>query len=115
MALWLARAQGKVVAGALCLHARRHVAYWHGAALEEFFPLRPVHLLMRESMRDAARRGRNWYDFNPSGGLPGVARFKRGFGARPLRVPVVRMRSRRARAAARTRQWLGRGLGWAPR
>jgi CelD/BcsL family acetyltransferase involved in cellulose biosynthesis len=113
--LWLARAEGQVVAGALCLHAPRHVAYWHGAALEEFFPLRPVHLLMREAMRDAIERGRHWYDFNPSGGLAGVARFKRSFGTRPLPVPVVRTRSRRARAAARTRHWLDRGLRLAPR
>ena len=40
--LWLAEHEGRVVAGALCLHSPRLVSYWHGAAREEAFPLRPV-------------------------------------------------------------------------
>ena len=49
--LWLAVYRGVIVAGALCLYAKRHVAYWHGAALEEYFEFRPVNLLMFEIAR----------------------------------------------------------------
>ncbi len=106
--LWLASVGGRIAAGAVCLTAARHVAYWHGAADDRFFPKRPVHLLMHRAMRDAAESGRDWYDFNPSGGLEGVAHFKRGFGAQALAVPILRHHTRRARVAARTRRWLDR-------
>ena len=73
--LWLATVNREVVAGALCLYARRHVVYWHGAALEEHFPKRPVHLLLSDVIEDACERGYRWFDFNPSGPLEGVRAF----------------------------------------
>ena len=109
--LWLAVADGEPVAGALCLNAAHHVAYWHGAARAAALPRRPVHRLMYVAMRDAAARGAHWFDFNPSGGLEGVARFKRGFGTRALAVPRLRAHSLRARAAATARSWWARGVG----
>jgi len=87
--LWLAEHAGRLLAGALCLEARSHVVYWHGAARSEAFPLRPVHLLVRTAMHDAQRSGRAWFDFNPSGGHESVAAFKRHFGAEELACPVV--------------------------
>ena len=106
--LWLARAGGRPVAGALCLYGPRHVAYWHGAADAEAFPLRPVHALLAAALADAAARGFAWFDFGPSGGQDGVAHFKRGFGAAPLAVPRVVRHTLATRAAARARAWLGR-------
>lgn len=91
--LWLAAHQDRVVAGALCLYSRKHAVYWHGAALEEGFPLRAVNLLLHEAIREACARGCSWFDFNPSGGLEGVKAFKRSFGAEPLPCPLVRRRS----------------------
>ena len=79
--LWLAKFEGGVIAGALCFYSPTHVVYWHGAALSSHFELRPVHLLMYESIKDAADRGFKWFDFNPSGDLDGVKAFKRSFGA----------------------------------
>jgi hypothetical protein len=87
--LWLARFQDTIVAGALCFYARRHVSYWHGAALEAYFHLRPVHLLMYEVIQDACEHGYTWFDFNPSGGNEGVQNFKKGFGADALPCPIV--------------------------
>jgi hypothetical protein len=87
--LWLAHHENTPVAGALCLYARRHVAYWLGGALASHFPLRPVHLLMHEAIAHACRNGYEWFDLNPSGGHDGVAAFKRGFGTIRLPAPVV--------------------------
>jgi CelD/BcsL family acetyltransferase involved in cellulose biosynthesis len=105
--LWLARAGGRPVAGALCLYGPCHVAYWHGAADEDAFPLRPAHALLAAALSDAAARGFAWFDFGPSGGLGGVARFKRGFGAAPVAVRRAVRHTLATRAAARARAWLG--------
>jgi hypothetical protein len=106
--LWLARAGGRPVAGALCLQGPCHVAYWHGAADADAFPLRPVHALLAAALRDAAARGFAWFDFGPSGGFDGVAHFKRGFGAAPRSVPRVVRHTLATRAAALARAWLVR-------
>jgi hypothetical protein len=87
--LWLAVYQDKVVAGAICFYAKKHVVYWHGAALEEFFPLRPVNLLMYTAIKHACEARYHWFDFNPSGSLEGVKAFKKSFGAVPLPSPIV--------------------------
>jgi hypothetical protein len=89
--LWLAVYQDELVAGALCFYAPTHAVCWHGAALESYFYLRPVNLLMREAVRDACDRGLTWFDFNPSGGHEGVKAFKKSFGAQPLSSPSLRI------------------------
>jgi len=79
--LWLAIQDGKVIAGALCLYAKKHVAYWHGAALESYLNVRPVNLLMHTAIEDACTRGMVWFDLGLSGGHEGVRSFKRNLGA----------------------------------
>jgi hypothetical protein len=88
--LWLACKDGLAVAGALICYSKRHAVYWHGAALDEYFNLRPVNLLIQEAIRDACENGYRWFDFNPSGGHEGVRAFKRSFGTRPLPCPIIR-------------------------
>lgn len=88
--LWVAAIDDRIIAGAVCLSSRNLVVYWHGAALEAFFKLRPTNLLLYEAIRDAHRRGKAWFDFNPSGRHDGVDAFKRRFGAVERRCPVVR-------------------------
>jgi CelD/BcsL family acetyltransferase involved in cellulose biosynthesis len=95
--LWLALHKKATAAGALCLYAKSHVVYWHGAARKEYFPLRPVHLLVHEAVKDAWGQGYSWFDFNPSGGHGGVKSFKKSFGAQRLSCPVVELKSVRAR------------------
>ncbi len=87
--LWVAELDGRVVGGLLCLYAPHHVACWHSAVLEEALPLSPMPLLFFTAIGDACRRGIEWFDFNPSKGLPGVEEFKRRFGARALECPVL--------------------------
>ncbi len=86
--LWLAEVEGLAVAGALCLASGKHIVYWHGAADEEFFPLRPVHLLIREIVFWSCETGMQWFDLNPSGGHAGVDLFKKGFGTVSMRSDV---------------------------
>lgn len=104
--LWLARYEGRSVAGALCLYAGAHVSYWLGGALDQFFPLRPVHLLMHEAIEHACESGHAWFDFNPSGGHEGVAAFKKGFGAAYLPAPMITRTSRLTRAGTTARRLL---------
>jgi len=85
--LWLAEAEGEVIAGAWFFYWNHHVDYWHAASYEEYFDYRPNNVLLPHVMKDALDRGYQFFDFNPSGGHSGVARFKKHFGAEkwPLR------------------------------
>ena len=83
-----------MVAGAVCLYDRKHVCYWHGAALDKYFALRPVNLLLFEIIKQASEQGHDWFDFLPSGKHEGVRKFKENFGAAPLPCPVISRQSR---------------------
>jgi CelD/BcsL family acetyltransferase involved in cellulose biosynthesis len=92
--LWLAMYKDAVISGALIFYAKKHVVYWHGAALATYFHLRPSNLLLYEAIKDACEKGYSWFDFNPSGGHEGVTAFKKSFGATVLQSQVVNIRSR---------------------
>jgi hypothetical protein len=79
--LWLAEVEGEVIAGAWFFYWKNHVDYWHAASYEEYFDYRANNVLLPHVMRDALERGYSFFDFNPSGGHTGVARFKKHFGA----------------------------------
>lgn len=85
--LWIAEFKGELIAGAWIFYWNNHVVYWHGAAYEEFFCFSPVNVLLADVIQDACERHFSYFDFNPSGGLEGVAAFKRRFGAtkKPVR------------------------------
>ena len=78
--LWLARFDGRVIAGDLWLYWNRHNVGWHGAADPSRFDLHPTNFLITEILRDACARGHDWCDLNPSGGRAGVVAFKDSFG-----------------------------------
>lgn len=107
--LWLAHHEGELVAGALCLYAPRHVAYWHGAALQRHFPLRPVNLLLYEAIRHACEQPHlAWFDLGSSGPLEGVRSFKRSFGPQALPCPTLRVEAEWVRLARAGRKAAGR-------
>jgi len=87
--LWLATYMNRIVAGALCFYAKKHVVYWHGAALEDYFYLRPANLLISDIIKASCENGYHWFDFNPSGGIEGVRAFKKSFNTLILSAPVV--------------------------
>jgi hypothetical protein len=108
--LWLAVHGGAVAAGAVCFNGPNHVIYWHGAANSDVFHLRPVNLLMSEIASDAARRGKTWFDLNPSGGHEGVKEFKERMGGVSAPSPVVEKATPRPRLVFRAMGWIGRKL-----
>jgi hypothetical protein len=87
--LWLAFYNSRIICGALCLYAGKNAVYWHGAALNDYFYLRPVNLLMYEIVKDACLKKYDWFDFNPSGGHEGVKAFKKSFGTQPSASNVI--------------------------
>ncbi len=91
--LWLAEKNGELTSGALCFYQNGHAVYWHGAAYNRFFSLRPVNILMSEVIKDACERGFLWFDFNPSGGHKSVKRFKKSFGCKVYRSSVFKFES----------------------
>ncbi|MEN8154147.1 MAG: GNAT family N-acetyltransferase [Acidobacteriota bacterium] len=91
--LWLSEYDSRIIAGGIFFYSRCHVIYWHGATNEKYFKLRPVNLLMQETIRNACENGYHWFDFNPSGGHEGVVNFKNTFNPEKLKCPVVKTRS----------------------
>jgi CelD/BcsL family acetyltransferase involved in cellulose biosynthesis len=110
--LWLACHEDSVIAGALCLYAKNHVVYWHGAALSQHFNLRPVNLLMYESIRDACERGYQWFDFNPSGGHEGAKAFKKSFGTESLPSNIISTAPRSLLLLSRLKRAAGTALAF---
>ncbi len=92
--LWLAvSSDDQIIAGAVCLYSGSNCVYWHGASSKEHYQSRPVHLLISAIVRDAIQQKLNFFDFNPSGGVKGVERFKTSFGAEKYVSPVFNNRS----------------------
>jgi len=87
--LWLARYDGQVVSGDICVYSKTHVVYWHGSTLADHLKTGASKLLKFEVIKDAHARGLAWYDFNPSAGLEGVRFFKEGFNPEVLPAPIV--------------------------
>jgi lipid II:glycine glycyltransferase (peptidoglycan interpeptide bridge formation enzyme) len=77
----------------------RHAAYWHAAADREFLAIEAPKLLLSAIIRDACSRQIRYFDFNPSGGHAGVAKFKGYFGAR--QTPLSRFGYAKSPKAAR--------------
>jgi lipid II:glycine glycyltransferase (peptidoglycan interpeptide bridge formation enzyme) len=85
--LWLAKYQGEILSGALCLYHNRHVAYWHSATSQRYYKkLNATHVLQYSIIKDACEKGFLLYDFLPSSGIGGVIEFKSGFT--PQKKPV---------------------------
>ncbi len=91
--LWLVYKENVPVAGSLAFYWNRHVVAWHGAASGEHFNLRPNNLLYWKIFCDAAQRGFDFFDFNPSGGYSGVESFKEHFGAKRKLCRYVQTRT----------------------
>lgn len=87
--LWLAEYRSEPIAGAVILYAKKHAVYGYSAALEKYFEMRPVNLLMYEIIKDAVKGGYSWFDFNASGGHQGVINFKKSFGSRAMSCSIV--------------------------
>lgn len=82
--IWFARFDGEAIAGGVMLYGADEANFWSAAMRAEFGTLRPSNALNVALIRAAAERGVRWYNLGSSEGLPGVARFKEGLGARTV-------------------------------
>jgi peptidoglycan pentaglycine glycine transferase (the first glycine) len=92
IAMFLARFEGKPIAGALCMGFGPRLTYVYGASSNEHRNVMPNHLMQWHMIRWAKERGYGIYDFRGvspvrngepvESHLAGLNRFKEGFGAR---------------------------------
>jgi hypothetical protein len=80
--LWLVKKEGRSAGGSLNFYFNGHAVEWHGVCAEAHFKDGVRNFLADALMRDARRRGFQFYDFNPSGGHAGTQDFKASMGAR---------------------------------
>ncbi|MDW3194032.1 MAG: GNAT family N-acetyltransferase [Cytophagales bacterium] len=105
LSLWVAIIDKKIVGGAIMLYSKRNVIYWHGASDQEYYDKRPIHLLFYQMIADAKHRNLSYFDFNPSGGIEGVERFKSGFGATYMDAPIWEKESMKSRILGKFRSF----------
>jgi CelD/BcsL family acetyltransferase involved in cellulose biosynthesis len=86
--LWLARRDGRLLAGALAFHQGGGAAYWHGASTEEGRQSNAGNVAVHAALMDSLESGRTRFDFLPSAGLTDVEHFKAGFGPEIVEVGV---------------------------
>ena len=106
MRMQLEREKPPGIFGLLAQHGAEHDIITASAATD----LKAVKLILHQAMRDACEKGYRWFDFNPSGGHQGVARFKSYFGAQPLSCPVIRRSSKIMTSLQQAGRAVRRGL-----
>jgi hypothetical protein len=102
--LWLAEVQGQLAAGAWTFTWNGHTAYWHAAAYEEHFNLRPANLIVATIAQQACIERQQFLDLGCSGGHVGPAEFKRRFGAEDVAIPSFHYQSRTVAALLAVRR-----------
>ena len=90
-AVFLARVDGRVAAGAVFFRFRGKIIFKYGASDYAFQALRPNHLVMWEAIRDNVRTGAEELDFGRTDeDNPGLRAFKLSWGASERRIEYVR-------------------------
>lgn len=90
--IYLARYEGKFIAGAVIMFYGHEGVYHHGASLSEFNKIPASHLIQWEAIREAQRRGLPHYNFwgivedAPRHPWAGLSFFKQGFGGQSRRL-----------------------------
>lgn len=96
--LWLAEHDDRIIAGAVNFTSRELVNGWHLAVLEATFKLRPVNLLLFQSISEYSEQGFRCFDLGTSGGHENISEFKRRLGSVPTPAPLFIHQSRPTRA-----------------
>jgi hypothetical protein len=96
--LWTARFEGKVIGGNWVFYHNDHAVVWHSAIHSDHMHRHAIHLAYDAAIESACASGLRWFDFNPSGGMPAIDHFKKGFGARRVDFLVYRRLGLPARA-----------------
>lgn len=82
--LWVSKYENKIISGSVCLYQNKVVHGWHVASLADYFPMRPVQLLMYSIVEDCCEKGYEWFDMGPSGRSMGVEDYKARMGCTKL-------------------------------
>jgi len=87
--LYLAKQDGRVLAGILVVQFGDTATYVHGASANEGRSLMAPYLLQWTAIKDAKQAGLKYYDFYgvDKTKWPGVSRFKEGFGGQFIAYP----------------------------
>jgi len=87
--LYLARFDGKIIAGTIISFFGNMATYIHGASSNEYRNVMAPHALQWQAIKDAKRQGLKYYDLNgiDEAKWPGVTRFKKGFGGVTIAYP----------------------------
>ncbi len=87
--LWLARREGKIIAGGIFSFYQGRAVYLHGASADAERQYMAPHLLQGQMILRAKEKGCRYYDFYgiDEQKWPGVTRFKRGFGGEERTYP----------------------------
>jgi Acetyltransferase (GNAT) domain len=102
--LWLAERDGETLGGALNFYWNQHAVGWHSAVYARALDSHAFAILVADAVEEACKRGFSWFDLNPSGGLDGVAAFKRRFGGERRAIARIRYQTRLLRSVARVRR-----------
>ncbi len=95
--LWVARLDGKAIAGIILGYFNQNVTYWGAAFYYHYGPYRPNNLLHIEAIKNACENGYKNYDFLPSGSIKGVEKFKESFGVKKIYFKTIRIKRRSLR------------------
>jgi CelD/BcsL family acetyltransferase involved in cellulose biosynthesis len=108
--LWLAEHEGQVVAGAVNFASHDLIIGWHLSAVEAKFRVRPINLLLFESIGEYSEQGFRRFDLGTSGGHENISEFKRRLGSSPKRAPSLDHQSPLMRAVVRAQRLKSRLL-----
>ena len=95
----LATHEGRDISAALFLVSSLEALYWLGGTLPDAKELSPGYATIDAAIHHARENACLAVNLGASYGLPGVAHFKEGFGARPVTYPSLSSRSARSRVA----------------
>ena len=102
--LWLARLDGRVLAGGVMLQGSDDLLYWSGAMDRRHQSVAPSNAVLRRAIRSACARDIDYFDFGASSGNAGVERFKQSFGPTTRAYDSVELSSPSYRVDARWRR-----------
>ncbi|MBF0431247.1 MAG: peptidoglycan bridge formation glycyltransferase FemA/FemB family protein [Fibrobacteria bacterium] len=82
--LWLAEAENQILYGVIVFYHQNHAVAWNSASSHAHLRYYASQVIYHDIIAHALKHNFDIFDFNPSGGLEGVTKFKLGFGTEEL-------------------------------
>jgi CelD/BcsL family acetyltransferase involved in cellulose biosynthesis len=106
--LWIARLDGRPVAGSIVLRGSHDLCYWSAALDREHRDVAPSNAVLRAVIESGCERGFDYVDLGGSTGLPGVEAFKLSFGGIPVEYRSISLTTTTHRLLEASRRRLAR-------